>query len=464
MDWLDETRFADIHTFAYSGVRFDPETGVAEFDFVHEGSAQRLCFTEVIEFPLPDHGLDQAVLDRFVPVLELLYVAVGTVYYKTVAPPQVTVRSVPLAPAAARWAEQLYRQGLAEFAYRWTLAHVLDLPVHADHRVPAPHVDDHRVSGRAPLVAMGGGRDSIVALEALRNTGMDPATFTVTREPTVVGGATPAEGAGPALSIRRRPDPLMTRMLAENALRIGHVPVTAINSLAGVALSVLHGLGPTVLANERSAEEGNTMWRGRQVNHQWSKTLAAEQLLAEAVREHAGINTACFSLLRGMSELAISRLFAATTSYDGLVTSCNVAVRQKSPRRWCNDCAKCRFVFLALAPFMDTTRLVGIFGHNLLADPSQLDGYRELVGLGDHKPFECVGELAEARVAFEMLVDDHQWRDVAVVAGLTSRLPPVPGSATTQVWRIDPAHGAPLAYRQALERWSESANAAQGGS
>ena len=457
MDWLDETRFADIHTFVYSGMRFDPTSGVAEFDFVHEGSAQRLCFTEVLEFPLPAGGLDPAVSEPFARVLELLYVAVGTVYYKTVAPEAVVVDSVPLSPAAARWAEQLYRQGLAEFAYRWTLQHVLDLPVRTHYRAPAGQHHDHAASGRGPLVAMGGGRDSLVTLEALTSAGFRPATFVVkTREPTTALTELMAGAPGPALPIRRRPDPVMKRMLAENALRVGHVPYTAINMVAGIALAVLHGLGPVVMANERSADEGNMTWAGRPVNHQWSKSLDAEQLLTDAVREHAGIGTACFSLLRGMSELTISRLFAATTTYDPLLASCNVAAltraRDGSAPRWCNDCPKCRFVFVGLAPFMDPPRLVRIFGRDLLADPTQVAGYRELVGLGEHKPFECVGEVAEARVAVATLAADSPWQDAAVIADLAARLPPIPESTTTQVWRIDPAHGAPPAYRHAVER------------
>ncbi|WP_060722618.1 hypothetical protein [Pseudonocardia sp. EC080625-04] len=464
MDWLDETRFADIHTFVYSGMRFDSANGIAEFTYTHEGAARRLCFTEVVEFPLPENGIAAGSLEVFERALELLYVAVGTVYYKTVAPENVTVDAVALAPAAARWAEQLYRQGLAEFAYRWTLEHVLDLPVRTRHRAPSSFCLDNGVGDRLPVIGMGGGRDSIVALESVIAVGVEPATFTVTKQSTM---PQLARGPGSAFSIVRRPDPRMTQMLADNVLRIGHVPVTAINSTAGVALSVLHGLGPVVMANERSAAEGNVTWRGRTVNHQWSKTMAAEMLFDQAVQEHVGVSTACFSLLGGLSELAISRMFASTNSYDGLLTSCNVAARsnrQDPPLRWCKNCAKCRFVFLGLAPFMDPARLVGIFGHDLLNDVTQLGGFRELVGLAGHKPFECVGEISEARVAVAMLAEDPRWHDAAVITDLAAGILPVSESEMADVWRMDPAPRAPQVYRHALERWPASANASQGGS
>lgn len=441
----------------HRGLRFDPTTGVAELDYLHDGTAQQLGFTDTIEFPLPPGGADPAALETFRRVLELLHVAVGTIYYKGIAPARVAVDEVALPPAALRWAEALYRQGLAEFAHRWTLDHVLDLPVDAPHRAPADEARDLAAAGRTPVVAIGGGKDSIVALEVLSTAGFAPATFAVEREPTPRLTEMLARGPGPGLLVRRRQDPEMTRLLRENAMRVGHVPVTAVNALAGAAVSALHGLGPVVLANERSADEGNMVWRGHEVNHQWSKGAEAEALLDAALREHAGLATGCFSLLRGLSELGICRLFAATDGYDELLTSCNFAFRmshQGRTERWCLDCAKCRFVFLALATCTDRQRLVGIFGRDLLDDPAQLEGYRELVGLAGHKPFECVGEIAESRAAAAMLAADPGWRGTAVVRGLAAQLPPMPREAAEAVWRVDPVPAAPEAYRAALDQWA----------
>lgn len=466
MDLLDESRFAEIHTFVYVGLRFDWASGVAEFDFRHEGDRREFSFTDVVEFPMPEVVPTSEQRVAFERVLELLYIAIGTIYYKAIAPERISVESVSLAPAATTWAEHLYRYGLAEFAYRWSLEHVLDVPLAVNRRELVPLHCDHAESDRTPLVGMGGGRDSLVTLEVLSAAGFEPATFMVEKRKRAAGPRTLTTIAtrGRAFVVTRRPDQYMLRMLADNTLRIGHVPVTAINTIAGVALSVLHGLGPVVMANERSASEANIVWCGHSINHQWSKTFEAEQLLNAAVRDHAGIDHASFSLLGGMSELVISRLFAATSQYDDIVTSCNVAARRPSGGRWCNDCAKCRFVFLGLAPFMSLERLVSIQGANLLDDPEQISGYRELVGLSGHKPFECVGELTEARVAVQLLARDPQWRDAVVVSDLSDRLPPVHQAEIDNVWRVDPAPGAPGAYRQALEVWPSSAKAGQGGS
>ncbi|MFP5070897.1 hypothetical protein ACLFMI_14685 [Pseudonocardia nantongensis] len=468
VDWLDESRFADIHTFVYSGMRFEPETGVAEFDFAHEGNDQRLHFIENVEFPLPDSGVSAAGLATFHRVLELLYIAVGTFYYKVMAPPQVSITAVPLAPAAADWAWQLYRDGLAEYAHRHALEYVLDLPVHTRYRVPAGVVHDLGASGRAPLVGFSGGKDSIVALEVLKSGGFAPATFTTDRRIKPQLELLMRKAQARLLRVRPRSDPQLKELMRHTALLRGHTPLTAMTSLVGTAVAALHGLGPAVLANERSADEPNLVWRGRDVNHQWAKSAAAEQALDRALREHAGIASGCFSLLRGMGELEISRWFAALEGYDELFSSCNVVVRSTDPhrtQRWCRDCAKCRWVFLALASVMPRSRLVRIFERDLLDDRAQVEGYRALLGLDGHKPLDCVGEIVEARVALRQLAEDPQWRDTAVLCELASQIPPVGPDQTERAWRVDRVGSVPAAYQAALDRWSPStAGSAHGGS
>ena len=74
--------------------------------------------------------------------------------------------------------------------------------------------------------------------------------------------------------------------------------MTAINSFIAVATSVLHGLGPVVMSNERSASDPNLIWIGHEINHQWSKSIEAEGLLRAAIAGQAGLADSYFSLLR----------------------------------------------------------------------------------------------------------------------------------------------------------------------
>jgi hypothetical protein len=96
-------------------------------------------------------------------------------------------------------------------------------------------------------------------------------------------------------------------------------------------------------------------------------------------------------------------------------------------------------VFLALAPFLPKPRLLAIFGRNLLDDDTQAAGFDALLEYQDHKPFECVGEGAEARAAMYALSQRPEWQEDALAARFRSEILP----------RLDVA-------QLALEPWLEA--------
>ncbi len=398
----------------------DPATGVVTFDYVLDGP-DPLHFTETITLPVPDG--DHEVPVALGRVLDLLHVVAGVSYFKVGAPARV-VAPQPVAPAVADFFTAIYTKGMAEYAYRNQLPHVLDLVLEVpEGDVPVTEPVDN--SQARPLSAVGGGKDSIVTLEILRAAGLDPVPFSVNPNP-VIQNVNAASGL-PALAARRKLDPSLFELNKAGALN-GHIPVTAINSLIAIATAVWHGLGPVVMSNERSASDPNLIWNGHEVNHQWSKGVEAEGLLRAAVTAHAGLTEPYFSLLRSLSELHIAQLFARHTQYDDVVTSCNKAFKLHDPTvRWCGDCPKCRFVFLAMAPAMDRTRLTRIFGHDLFADTAQVPGFLELLGIDAHKPFECVGEVEESLVALSMLDDD-----APVLVALRAAVPPEAWAAASR--------------------------------
>ncbi|HEX5597541.1 MAG TPA: hypothetical protein VFX61_16220 [Micromonosporaceae bacterium] len=449
---MRNTQFRRMSSFTFPSRSFDPASGVASFDYALQGPDGELRFTETVTFPLPSSPPNAAGMAAFDRVLELLHLVAGVSYYKVAAPAQLAVPA-PLGAEAVALVTAVYTKGLAEYAYRNDLPHVLQLtPSVPAGRVAAAEPVDN--SDRRPLSAVGGGKDSIVTLEALRAAGFDPAPFSVNPNQVIVS-VNAASGLA-ALAARRRIDPALLELNAAGALN-GHIPVTAINSLIAVATSVLHGLGPVVMSNERSASDPNLVWDGHEINHQWSKGVEAEGLLRAALTGHAGLTEPYFSLLRTLSELHIARLFARITEYDTVVTSCNAAFKLRdASARWCGDCPKCRFVFLAFAPFMPRDRLVGIFGADLLADAAQLPGYRELLGVDGHKPFECVGEVEESLVALQLLAEQEQWRDGPVVRELVAAVPETAWSAVSHsdVFAPGGPHFVPPAYLKALAQFA----------
>jgi UDP-N-acetyl-alpha-D-muramoyl-L-alanyl-L-glutamate epimerase len=394
---LDVAELAGLDTFRFLGhdFRVNGAEGTIVLRYRLEGAGTPVDFAETVTVPAPAGEYPRGVLDR---VLDLLLVAAGTSYYKVAAPPRL-VSDVRLHPAAAPFFHDLYTLGLGEFAYRNNLPHVLDLTPDLTGAIETP---TERAPAGRPVVNVGGGKDSIVSIEATRAAGLDPVLFAVNPN-KVIDGVFAASGLT-SLSARRRLDPLLFALNASGRALNGHIPVTAINSLISVAVAVLHGLGPVLMSNERSASSPNTVWNGHEINHQWSKSLAAEAGLAVALAAHAGLAGGYFSLLRPFSELHIARMFAPIERYDAVVTSCNRAfLLHGGTARWCGDCPKCRFVFLALAPYVARPRLHGIFGKDMLTDPEQIPGYLELAGISAFKPFECVGEVEESLIAVQLL-------------------------------------------------------------
>lgn len=362
-------------------------------------------FTETIELPA---ALDRAPAPVVDGVLRLLSLAASLSYFKAFAP---AVLAVPggLTDAERAFITELIGGGLGEFAFVNRLPEVLSTEVQAPvlpASAPAPATDAAAAEPRRPLVAVGGGKDSVVSIESLRRAGLDVGLFAVNTQPPM---ARTAEVAGlPLHEVRRTLDPELFALNAAGAPN-GHIPVTAVNSLIAVLTALALGYDGVVFSNEAGSSYGNFAWAGRVINHQWSKGIEFERLLRETLPAGA---PDYLSLLRPINEIRIARRFATLTEYHPVFTSCNRAFRiHGASATWCGECPKCRFIFLMLAPFLRRDALLEIFGgRDLFADEAQLTGFLELLGAdGLVKPFECVGEPDECRVALSLLREHEDW-------------------------------------------------------
>lgn len=424
---------ASVDTFEYTGWRI--EADVASFDFALTGPGVDHRFTEVVRFAAGDEAAPERIV-------ALLGGVLGVSYYKAAAPGRFVIAAPALTREAAEYLRVVYREGLAEFAYREGLPAKVD-PV-IEHLDPVGASPAAPVDGR-PLVPIGGGKDSVVSVESLVAAGLEPVQFAV--NPNVVIRRVADASGRELVSATRTIDPALLALNADGALN-GHVPVTAMNSLIAVTQARMLGLGPVVMSNESSASDPTLEWNGEPVNHQWSKSLEAERLLAAVLAPQAGLTEAYFSLLRPFTELRIARAFAKTTRYDASIVSCNRAFRMGAgDPGWCGDCDKCRFVFLALAAVMEPSRLTAIIGKDMFADATQLPGYRALLGLDAHKPFECVGEEAECTVAATLASRDPHWAASVVMRALHAEVPTLAvGSATLEAEVFTDAPASPVAF------------------
>jgi len=378
---------------------------------------EEIEFVEQFELPSGTQVSEEG-RSRVEGILALLHWTAGVSYYKTATPPRID--SDPCPPGVARFLEAIYSEGLGEFAFTNDLDALPqpEFPARESAGVSPPP----RRSGRV-LVPIGGGKDSAVALEIVRESGSELSLFSVGDAGPIA--RTAAVAGLPHLVVRRKLDPVLGELNEAGALN-GHVPITAIVSCVAILTASLHGFDAVAMANERSASTGNVSWGGIDVNHQFSKSIRAEGLMRTALEE-MGSDVDYFSILRPASELAIARAFAGMAQYHEAFSSCNTNFRLDGSvpsRRWCCDCPKCRFVFLVMAPFSEPEHLREIFGRDMLDDESQFEGFALLTATGGFKPFECVGEEEESRAAMRMLAVDPRWQDHRVVRRLAEEVLP----------------------------------------
>ncbi|GAB3056815.1 UDP-N-acetyl-alpha-D-muramoyl-L-alanyl-L-glutamate epimerase [Stenotrophomonas tumulicola] len=407
-----------VSRFRFVRCDFAADTGVARLVYAFDDGPEMV---ETVSVPGAPFELDTGRAAAVQRALQLLHLIAGVSYYKAAVPETVVIDSYAIDAETAALVETIYLNGLGEFAYRngLNLRGRFRLPVDGEAmQAPSLGLRTHA------LVAIGGGKDSLVSIEALRRAGVEETV-------TWIGGSqlirACAERTGlPTLNLGRALAPELFELNRQGAWN-GHIPVTAVNSAIMVLAALLQGVDQVVFSNERSASYGSQIPGTGEVNHQWSKGWAFEQAFGNHVQRFVAADLQYYSLLRPMSELAVARQFAKIDFYDAHFSSCNRnfhILGERPVNRWCGVCPKCHFVFLALAPFMPKPRLVRIFGRNLLDDAEQAGGFDALLEFQDHKPFECVGEGRESRAAMATLATRAEWNEDALVKRFCNEILP----------------------------------------
>lgn len=352
-------------------------------------------------------------------------------YWKCACPSVIEIQAGHLSSDQIEWWHDLFLHGLGEFFYRnqidFTSSDFLTIQALKKHvileRDLAPSqveaIESHRrlADQRDPIVSMnpsglqddvdngvlnqvqernshslfliGGGKDSVVGLERLKQL-QEPSGILLLN-PTPASKAIAQTFLGPTIEVHRTIDPKLLELNQASYLN-GHTPFSAYLSFLSVFISHLYGFQSAIVANESSANQANITYHGLEVNHQYSKTIRYESRFRDYCRQFLTDQVEYFSLLRPLTELQIAQLFAQTSTYDILFTSCNVSRGQG----WCGHCPKCAFVYLCLFPFLSSARLQSIFKMDLFEHVEIQQHIRDLVGQGNLKPFECVGTVEES--------------------------------------------------------------------
>lgn len=392
--------------FKFVGREFDYDTYVATFHYQNQFDQD---FTESIQFVKPIkreiNSEEKALIER---AMDLSFFLIGTSYYKAHPTKTAIYDGFKLDEFQAKFFNQVYQEGLSQYAYENNLTREDLLHFEAN-------TDDNQTAetyvGNGILAMQSGGKDSLLVTELLREKGLHFTPFFVA----------PSDSHPAILDQFDEPLVVLKRTIDREALKAtgglnGHVPITYIIESLAIIQAILLGKNTVLASIGQEGNEAHATIGDLAVNHQWSKTWTAEQSLAEYVKRYISPNIKVGSPIRAYSEVKISELFAKKCweKFGHQFSSCNVANytqgTDNSGLKWCGKCAKCANSFLVFAPFVPAEELKSIFGgKDLFAEPELADDFKGLLGVeGAIKPFECVGEVGELRAAYHMKQPGYQ--------------------------------------------------------
>lgn len=302
------------------------------------------------------------------------------------------------------WAQWRYENDLPDYQGPAFL-HQLEL-----EPVPSPIQND--IGSTEILAFCGGGKDSLVSAQLLEEAGISFGTLGYSSS---VYGTAPDQHALIAQLVKHTaskqhhrqwifddfPDAPVLELHPELNIKSLCAAETPASIFGALPIALQHGYRYLVLAHEKSADKGNMIWEktGEEVNHQWGKSYEAELLLNRYIEQHLISNCQYFSILKPIHDVLIFNMLRQYPKAVLDTHSCNI----KKP--WCFRCPKCAYVLANYYAYLPTEVLDHITNGavNIFDLEDNALAFRQMLGQEDHTPFECLGQVEEARLAFELL-------------------------------------------------------------
>jgi hypothetical protein len=348
---------------------------------------------EIVLSPAPDVSrIAASTLDNLAFHLGMIEMVS---YWKATASPLIEVLAGVLSTSQCEWWQDLFLNGMGEFFFKnsidFTASHFLRIVSGNKSRRLTRY--DGTLQKRS-LLPVGGGRDSAVTGRLFREACVPFNCMMLNPTPAALKVAASLNCESPIIVQRQ----IQPRLLELNELGYlnGHTPFSAYLAFLNAMCLVLYDYAEVIIANERSSEEANIFYRGRSINHQYSKTYRFERRFDGYMRRYLVRNGRYRSFIRSLYELQMGLVFSLFPDVFGLPRSCN---RQQKEGTWCGECAKCLSVFITTYPFVEPYDLQKIFGRDFFEDVGCAAVLEELAGLRDCKPFECVNTISETVAA-----------------------------------------------------------------
>lgn len=399
--------------FIYTQFRVEPDHKTVHFDYTLTHNETQSHLTEIITFPVP--LLDTPEQQRS---LRALHLALGVSYYKIFVPPTIEQPYAMDEREAAFWSD-IWRNGLGEFLYKNQLP--------ADRLARFDAQDGQRFEGDASateatgaLLGIGGGKDSIVAGELLKDLNVPVEGFVMATGEVLGLAASVAETMQiPLHAVKRQLDTTLLELQEQPGAYKGHIPISLIFGLVGTALAIAHKRAYVVVANEASASIPRIMWGDMAVNHQWSKSFGFEGDLQRYVQQNIAPHITYFSAIRPLTSIGVAKIFADLPQYFEVFTSDNFVFRIDPARRpsgrWSLESPKSLSSYLLLAPWLNDTEVQRIFTIDFLNEPSLETLFLELTGTEGEPPLDCVGTVEELVLSVNLLAATDRYKDTVLM-------------------------------------------------
>ena len=190
------------------------------------------------------------------------------------------------------------------------------------------------------IIPIGGGKDSNVTLELLKNVSNDNLAFVIGSKAVSMECAKIAGfESDRIIEVKRVIDKNLIDLNQKGFLN-GHTPFSSIVAFITYLCASLLGKKYVALSNEDSANESNV--EGENINHQYSKTIEFENDFRNYAEKYLMQGPEYFSMLRPITELQIAMLFSKLEQYHKIFKSCNVGYK-RDVWHWCENCSKCLY-------------------------------------------------------------------------------------------------------------------------
>ena len=323
-------------------------------------------------------------------------------YFKCTCSPNIIIRAGYLNNEQIKWFKKLYYYGLGEMLYTNGINAEEDKFINIICECDKLYIEDINYKGVGNLIPVGGGKDSCVTLELMRNEFLLNTPIVMNPKDVHIMCCKEAGYSEKDIFVYKRVlDKKIIELNNEGFLN-GHTPFSSLVAFTTYLCAYLQNKKYIILSNEASANEPTII--GTKINHQYSKTYEFENDFNNYTKKYFNIDIKYFSLLRPLSEFMIANLFSHYKKYHKVFKSCNVGSKS-DPWVWCNSCSKCLFAYIILSPFLYKEELVNIFGEDLFEKKELLDTMLELSWYSDKKPFECVGTYEEVRYALSLTIE-----------------------------------------------------------